>query len=591
MATIVYLDVEDEITSAATRIRSAGDPRVAIVLPFGSRLATSRINFRLLAREALAAGRRLSIVAPDAAARALAASAGLSVFASIGEFEASLGASPGPGIAGEPAAAASAALAGAPGGPAEVGVQDAPGTGSPTASGSGSRGGPGAPTPASSGWGTGQPGQPRIAPAPPRRRVRVGAPIGFALLGVGLVAAVVAAWFLLPAADISLTPSLTPIGPVALSVRADPNATAVDAASGVIPALSLAVPVKASGEFPATGKKVDEAKATGSVRWTSCDTGSGHTIATGTTVRTAAGIAFTTDAQVVLPPAALSGPPGNPRVTCATGDTTVTAVVAGLTGNVVAGDISVVPSSFNRRVVTVANASPTSGGTHVETVTIAQADIDAAIAQLSRDLATRFTATAATPPNVPAGATVFPDTASLGTPTPDTDPATLVGQETSSFTLSVSATGHVLAVDATPIKAIAAARLGGSVSSGYRLVTGSVSVTVGQGMAVNGVVSFAAQASAQQVRQLDAAELRRKVLGLSRGEATSLLAAYGDAKVSLWPDWIGSVPSFEQRVTLTVLTPGGPGPSPGPASSGGASPSTSTGGSPSARLAASAVPS
>ncbi len=90
MATIVYLDAEDEITSAAARIRAAADSRVGLVLPFGSRVATSRINFRLLAREAMSHGRRLDIVAPDASARALAASAGLPVFASVGEYEEAL---------------------------------------------------------------------------------------------------------------------------------------------------------------------------------------------------------------------------------------------------------------------------------------------------------------------------------------------------------------------------------------------------------------------------------------------------------------------------------------------------------------------
>ncbi len=90
MVTIVYLDPEDEITSAATRIRQAPGTRVALVVPFGSRVATSRINFRLLAREAMVNGRRLDIVAPDASARALAASAGIPVFASIGEYEAAL---------------------------------------------------------------------------------------------------------------------------------------------------------------------------------------------------------------------------------------------------------------------------------------------------------------------------------------------------------------------------------------------------------------------------------------------------------------------------------------------------------------------
>ena len=73
MATIVYLDADDEITSAASRIRSADDARVGLVLPFGSRVATSRIwvcggGSRLPEiREAVAAERfwkRLSFARP-----------------------------------------------------------------------------------------------------------------------------------------------------------------------------------------------------------------------------------------------------------------------------------------------------------------------------------------------------------------------------------------------------------------------------------------------------------------------------------------------------------------------------------------------
>ena len=87
----VYLDVDDEITSAAARIRSATSTKVALVVPYGSRIATSRMNFRLLSREAIVNNRRLSVVAADAATRALAASAGLPVFGSVGEYEESLG--------------------------------------------------------------------------------------------------------------------------------------------------------------------------------------------------------------------------------------------------------------------------------------------------------------------------------------------------------------------------------------------------------------------------------------------------------------------------------------------------------------------
>src|SRR6185503_1751268 len=87
---IIYLEVDDEITSAAARIRGSDAARIAVVLPYGSRVATSRINFRLLARDALTHDKRLSIVTGDPATRALAASAGLPVFASVAEYESAM---------------------------------------------------------------------------------------------------------------------------------------------------------------------------------------------------------------------------------------------------------------------------------------------------------------------------------------------------------------------------------------------------------------------------------------------------------------------------------------------------------------------
>src|SRR5215218_5084223 len=88
----IYLDVDDEITSAAQRIRGSSTTKVALVVPGGSRIATSRMNFRLLSREAVVNNRRLSIVAGDPATRALAASAGLPVFANVAEYDAAIGA-------------------------------------------------------------------------------------------------------------------------------------------------------------------------------------------------------------------------------------------------------------------------------------------------------------------------------------------------------------------------------------------------------------------------------------------------------------------------------------------------------------------
>jgi hypothetical protein len=563
MATIVYLDVEDEITSAATRIRNAPESRVGLVLPFGSRLATSRINFRLLAREAMVNGRRLDLIAPDPSARALAASAGLPVFGSVAEYEEALES---PAADAEPAKADDAATDGA----------SAAGTSAMLSTPSRAAGRGPAPTPVPvptpDGPETpsmrdepgGRRGGPRVIHARRLPRIRPAAIVGFGMLLVALLVAGVAAYVFLPSAEITVTPRIEPIGPISLTVRADPAASGVDAENGVIPAISLAVPVESSGEFPATGKRVAETKATGGVRWTNCDPTASYTIPKGTLVKTASGIAFATDESVFLPVATLSGSPPNVNVSCQTSEVSITASKSGTDGNVAAGAIKVIPAKYNRTVMSVSNLKPTSGGTHDEFLLISQADVDAAIEQVRKDIDSQFATALENGAGAPEGTTVFPDTATLGEPVTDVDPATLVGKEVDSFTLGMTATGHVLAVDASPVEAIAEARLRSSITSGYELVPNSTQVTVGDGSVVGGVVQFPVEGSAKQVRPVDAAALKQQVLGLSRADAMDLLRSYGTVKIALWPDWASGVPSLEQRVTLTVATPVDETPAPTP---------------------------
>ena len=613
MATIVYLDVEDEITSAATRIRTASESRVALVLPFGSRLSTSRINFRLLAREAMVYGRRLDVIAPDASARALAASAGLPVFGSVGEYEAALeapvepaAAEPGdaPGTDGGAAteSAGAAAAGGAAAGAAAAGAAAAtPGppvtTSSRAAAGPRDRGrgraaaGPaeadGPTTGAASAAGAGPPDdmrrEPRVVHGPGRWRPGTSVLVGFGILVVALLAAGVAAFVFLPAAEITVTPRIETIGPVSLTVRADPTATSVDAAAGVIPAQTLDVPVQSSGEFPATGKRIDEAKATGGVRWTNCDPTAAYTIAKGSTVKTSNGVAFTTDEAVFLPVAIITS---SLQLQCQTSEVSVTAVTAGTAGNVAVGAIKVVPPRYNANVIRVTNLAATSGGKHDEFPRIVQQDVDAAVQQLRKDLMTQFATAVTDGANAPAGVTVFPGTESLGDPQPSVDPASLVGQEVASFTLSMSATGQVLAVDSSPVKSIAEARLQGSTSAGYELVAGSIDVTVGEGTVNGGTITFPVEGTAKQVRTIDAAALKSQVLGLGEQAAKDLLAPDGTVEIRLWPDWVSSVPSLDQRVTLTVAPPVDATPSPSPS----VAPSTQASSAPSAAPSTEASP-
>ena len=575
MATIVYLDADDEITSAATRIRMADAPRIGLVLPFGSRVATSRINFRLLAREARINGRRLDIVAPDASARALAASAGLPVFAALGEYEAALDLGDEAGgdeAGGTTAPAVIVAVAATTAMPAAGTVSAGP------VSGARSRAQVPALDPARQAELDEIVARSRQMPVvhPRRRGPGRGALAASLILGLAVVLGVTAAAVVLPSAEITVTPRIEPVGPIDITVTADPRATAVDAGARVIPAQTIEIPVEVSGDFPATGKRVEQTKARGAVRWTNCDPSAAYTIPRGTIVRTTSGTAFAIDEAVFLPVAPILA--GN-VLDCQSSDVSVTATKEGTVGNVDAGAIRVIPAAYNRNLIKVANQVATTGGTRTEFTRVDQKDIDTALETLKTQVAAQLAIEVENPERAPAGATVFPETAVAGEPSPTVDPTTLLGQEVETFTLGMTATGTVLAVDASPVEAIARTQLTDEIKEGYRLVDGSVAVEVGEGTVTEGLIDFPVTGSAKQLRPLDAAALERDVLGLSDADAREALAPYGDVAITFWPGWVTSIPTLDQRVTLSLADPVDHTPAPTPRPTPEATPSLPPGAS------------
>ena len=590
MATIIYLDVDDEITSAASRIRAAEPGRVGLVLPYGSRLATSRINFRLLAREAQARGRRLWIVAPEPATRALAASAGLPAFATVNEYEASLVAPEDGGAAGEGTGVAPAASAIVP---AAIVAAAEPG-GAPLPSGSDrapvpeertetvevppAMGSPAAPVRTVSS--TRLP--PAVPVAAPARRLRIGghdARPG-AIIAVVAIAAVlalvggVAGYVLLPSASITLTPLVQAVGPVEFTVTAQPAVTQPDPATLTVPAVKPTFKLSAIDTFPATGKKVTETAATGTVRFTSTNTFLAVPVPAGTIVATSTGIQFATTKAVTVPTADFVSQ------TYGVADAPVQAVATGLSGNVAANTITREPSSLSASQVTVNNPNPTSGGTHVESPQVAQADVNAALKKLTAALSAQLDAAVASGAGLPAGTTVFPTTKSMTAPTTSVDPKTLVGTDAATFQLGLSATGSVLAADPGPVTTVAESRISSAVDAGYALVGGSIQVVVGTPVVAADTVTFPVTARASEIRVVDRSALLRGIKGRPIAEARSFLDAYGAVAISVWPAWVTSIPTIDSRLTFIIATPTGsapsssapPSPPASPASSGGPPP-------------------
>ena len=523
---VFYLDVDDEITSAAARIRSAEDLDVALVLPAGSRIATSRINFRLLAREATSHNRRLAIVAPEASSRALAASAGLPVFASVVEY----GEAHRPDAGGEATQVAPVVIAGAsaavpdeePGstvpaaGAAALGVAAigaagvaatragahvrpmAPGSAAPTTGAAQAGAGSGATSTGSAADGSPSPGGPTsgspgpasaggVAPLPVERaRGSVGASTGLGagtaatsarrrrwplvvavLLVVALVGGAAAAvgYVLLPTATVALQLTTEPVGPVVFTGTADPDAVAVDAETATIPGVRVPVQLSATGTFKATGKRVESSFATGQVRWTNCDPTRAYTIPKGTLARTPAGLTFRTQESVFLPVAILDPP----RIACQNRTVAVQAVRDGPAGNVGPGTITVVPGGYNSVVIKVTNPSATSGGAREEFPQVTAKDVTSATARLTKQLDQQLASVAAAPPGTPAGAIAYPETARRGEAVPSEPPADLIGTEVETFDLTLTAQGTVVAADPAPLMEIGADRVAAEVPEGMQL--------------------------------------------------------------------------------------------------------------------------
>jgi hypothetical protein len=344
------------------------------------------------------------------------------------------------------------------------------------------------------------------------------------------------------------------IAPLALSIRADPTVTSSNPVAGVVPAQRLNFDLASNNTFTVKGRRIAEAKASGRVTFRSYNTGAQNTVPSGSIVSTEGGIQFRTTSAARLARAQLvPGAPGF-AVIPSKASVDVVAVRAGIGGNVPSNAITVVPRSEDPVLTKVTNADPTSGGTHDEFPRIEQPDIDAAVAELGKQLEQDFEAILAEPGRVPAALTAFPDTRTLTT-VPTIDPATLLGQEVETFDLGMTGRGTDIAVDQSLVTALAADRIRAAATTGNAIIDGSVRSDLGQPTVDGESVIFPVTARASQAPVVDQPSLVRLIKGKPIPQARAALAPYGDVQVSVWPDWVSSIPTIDSRIDLRVAAP------------------------------------
>ena len=72
-------------------------------------------------------------------------------------------------------------------------------------------------------------------------------------------------------------------------------------------------------------------------------------------------------------------------------------------------------------------------------------------------------------------------------------------------------------------------------------------------------MSFPVTVTARQVAAWTRRD-RARILGLPLADAQAILDAYGTAELQPWPDWVGTIPTIDGRVEVTIDSPVPTGP-------------------------------
>lgn len=336
---VIYVDIEDDITSIIDKVKHAPSQIIALVPPKRIGALQSVVNLKLLQRAAESSDKRLVLITNDHALSSLAAGAAIPIARNLQSKPeipqiAPLHSDSEEVIEGDTVA------------PSEDTTDTGDGDTTPVAA-----------VAASS--------------AKPSRMSRIPNFDAFRNKAALIVAAVVGlagffVWALLfaPKAEVTVTANTIPYS-VNAPLSATPEAR-LDAQNGTLPIVIKEIKRSASVDFTATGKKDVGEKATGTVRFSTDSlsaiaTGRGNIPAGTELTHPPSGLVFTTDSAVNL------------TLTSPNGSTTITAAESGANYNGASGRVNGAPSGIDATIT-----SATSGGTDRTITVVSEQDAAAA---------------------------------------------------------------------------------------------------------------------------------------------------------------------------------------------------------------------
>lgn len=527
---VIYVDIEDDITSVIAKVKGAEAPIVALVPPKRIGVLQSTVNLKLLERAAKAAKKRIVLITSDAALVGLAAGLSIPVAKNLQSKPevatvASVKDEGDDVINGDELPVGDLAATGPkPQDTKDDSIIDTlPDFDAPLATQAAAN----APKRKS----------PSKIPNFDSFRKKIFLAVGGGIL---LIAFFVWAIFFAPAATVSITAKTNVIN-IDKTLQLKPAAT-LDAAQNVAPVIVKQVKKTASADFTPTGKKEVGEKATGSVQFSTDSIAVASkqpTIPAGTKIVASNGLTYVTTETVTITLANASGVPAD-----------IAAASSGAKFNGATGAANGAPSGIDA-VIT----GQTAGGTDKTATVVSQSDIDKAKEQLkSQDSA----AVKAELAKLFGAKTVVIQESYLVTPAePVSTPA--LDQEASSAKLTAETTYSLVGLAEADLKSIFEAYVKTQIKknenqkiyeSGEKKVSFS-QFTTGEA----GAYTVKARAAAQIGPEIDDGSLAKTLVGKRAGEIQQQLESIQgveDVETKFSPFWVTTAPKAE-RITIKFV--------------------------------------
>lgn len=548
---VIYLEADEEITAATSRMLASSSNEVRIVVPKRSTLLQSVVNQKLLKRAAENAGKSLILVTTDRTASHLAAQVGIPVASSV-KAEAAV-----PESGEQPAddtsdiiedATEIAAVAAV----AKVAATPKPAYATPMMKSQPKVNNPFAPEAEKAAEAPVAAAKAAKAPKPPKVKKNRKVPDFNSLpkkimIGAGIALAVIllmVAQFYFKRATVTLYASGQLVD-IDTNFKVDTNADSVSVTTATIPGRKYEMSSDVTGTATVTGTKDAGTKASGTMTINNCFDSNQHTFVAGTRLQTSSGKIFVTDSSVTVPGGNVNilgcSSPGQASVN-------VTATQNGDTYNIASGTrytIPGLPSSQQQYIY--GTGGQMSGGTTKNIKVVSQVDIDKAKTEAidkDKEDATKELTDKATSSQI-----VMPDSF---TATPSNIVATpAVDNEGDQVTVKFKVTYSILTVKKTDLETLITAIEKKQVGADKQIYESGVEA--GKITAIPDAYNFTGTASAGE--KIDTGALAEEIKGKRTGAATDIASkvpGVGRATISLSPMWSVKLPTILDHIIIDI---------------------------------------